>query len=554
MNVITKPLLQSGGLLLRGGLHRHVPTTALLASNLFSGYKKQNQIPLLNPTINNNHGYSSTGASWSIKPLLCGLAGLQLLSNNDRNNNVAHCMDNDRPSKRVKSDSAQTQALTVEGNNFFKTYVTRGQDGKLPPLPSGIDHRSSLRTKLSNDSRELGSAKALLEKAKKDGYTKNHPFCPIASLSMDPENRATCMVVSGWPPDDDFQGLDVHGLLSTRIMTSVEEDGTGRYESLDTTSQNPSVHGFATTRDRIIGRVCDITEERASFVANESFVWTDVHPFLRPYDSGDPTNTDYDELVMQYFIEILEHETLLPNIQCLVILGAYPWEFMTVKFPEKFPDKYERLIKPKIIQHCPVMHPTVICKFFPTPRQGYTYTELMSNVTKLLRDGSEDFRDSLIPWKLAGRIFPYAKTRNDNREGDDHYVYIGRYEDFDGDDDTVFVGYNYTQFRQLMYGDDGEGIDISTILNQKELNKKGSHKLKSIGLTLEIIHFMDYYESRGKQMERDDWGVQNRKGAHMAWKKYVNDKRGGEDEETKEEMQGGLEAVMAAAALKKKSS
>ena len=550
MNVIAKPLLQGGGLLLRGGLHRHIPTTALLASNLFNGYKKQNQIPLLNPTINNNHqyGYSSntSTSAFNVKPWLygLGLAGCQLLLDHT-DNNVAYCMDNDRPSKRVKSDSAQTQALTVDdGNNFFNKFTVPGT------LPPPGNHRSSPKNTLSADSLKLPAGRKLYEKG------KDYDFCPITTFSSDPANRVTCLVISTFPPDDDCQGIAEHGPFYTRVLTNVK-DGKEVYTSFDSIQQNPAIHAFSRTTHQVVQDKCKILRETAKFVCDESIAWVDRSPFPAPFNQGDPKQKDkfahykkmkkdFDPLVAEYIKEIIESNSLLPRLKCVVLLGDV-WEFATVQYPN--------MIDPSlIIQHCPVIHPTVIDHFYPTPRQGYTYYECMSNVTDLLRTGTTDFRDILVPWDNVLDMFPFGKTKNDGKEGttsgttggggSDHFVYVGRYDGYTGGDNTVFVGYNCTHFRQLMHGADGEGIDHNATLNQKEL-KEGSHKLEN-GLTLEIIHFMDYYESRDKQMERDDWGVQNREGAYKAWKKYVNDKREGEDEETEEELQGGLDAILAA--------
>lgn len=546
MNTIAAPLFRGGAGLLRSGLQRHhLPATALFTSNLFNGYKIQNQVPpLVSPTINNNqYGYSSktSTAARGVNPLLCGLAGYLLLSNHDRNNNVAHCMDDsNRPSKKlctreVSTQTPQTQALTVDdGNdNFFNKFTT---PGTLPP--SG-NHRSSSKNTLSKDSLKLPAGRKLYEKGKK------YDVCPITTFSSDPANHVTCLVISTFPPNDDCQGIAEHGPFYTRVLTNVK-DGKEVYTSFDSIQQNPAIHAFSRTAHQVVQDKCDILRKTAKFVCDESIAWVDRSPFPAPYNQGDPKQKelhesykkmkkDFDPLVAEYIKEIIESNSLLPKLKCVILLGDV-WDFATKDYPN--------MIDPSlIIQHCPVIHPTVIDHFYPTPRQGYTYYECMSNVTDFLRTGSTNFRDILVPWDDVADMFPFGKTKNDGNKGKDHFVYVGTYEDYDGEDDTVFVGYNYTHFRQLMHGAHGEGFD--KLPTQEEL-KQGSRKLESVGLTLEIIHFMDYYESRGKQMERDDWGVRDLEGAHKAWKTFVASKRGGEDEEAVEEFQGGLDAILAA--------
>jgi len=451
-----------------------------------------------------------------------------------------------KSSRKDDADEMDMETLDIDDDSDFFNKFTK--PGTLPPTGN---HRSSPKNTLSEDSLKLPAGRKLYEKGRKYG------FCPITTFSSDPTNRVTCLVISTFPPDDDCQGIAKYGPFYTRILTNVK-NGKAVYTSFDCIQQNPAIHAFSRTTHQVVQDKCNILRKTAKFVCDESIAWMDRSPFPAPYNQGDPKHKakfahykkmkkDFDPLVAEYIKEIIESKSLLPNLRCVILLGDV-WDFATVQYPN--------MIDPSlIIQHCPVIHPTVIDHYYPTPRQGYTYYECMSNVTDFLRTGTTDFRDTLVPWDDLGDMFAFGKTKNDGNEGttsgttggggSDHFVYIGRYDGYTGGDNTVFVGYNRSDFEQLMK--DGKfGKGCPDIDPQEKLLKR-PQKMDSLGLTIEIEHFHDYYERRGKQMRLSDWGVQNREGAYKAWVEYVDGKRAEGDRKRSGKMSKMVGAVLNAA-------
>ena len=129
----------------------------------------------------------------------------------------------------------------------------------------------------------------------------------------------------------------------------------------------------------------------------------------------------------------------------------------------------------------------------------------------------------MVSIHVAASLYCYGLTKNDGKEGDDHFLYHVKFDSFSGEDKRLFLARNLTHLKQLMTDEElGEGV-VKKYPNQEEL-KEGPQKLETMGLTVEIEHFLDYYKRHGKQMKRSDWGVQNR-AVHKEWKAFIAGKR-----------------------------
>ena len=340
------------------------------------------------------------------------------------------------------------------------------------------------------------------------------------------------MKVSSFPPDDEFQNIANDGPCTTRVLVGVTPAPGGEdvHEYQNCTQQSPSYHAISTVDNRVIGRKCGITEEQAQIATTESTAYLDIHPFLGPYDQADEDNKQtargikylemrdqFDRLVMAHILEIID-SNLLP-IEIITIHGSEAWDFMTVKFPKEFPVQYQNTIRPLIIQHSPIMHGTAIVKG-PTHRQGYTYIEHICNVVEHLQ-GSRDYHKKLIDYNLPGNIFSYMKTKNDNKEGDDYFYYIGRFigydGDGDGDEDIIVFARDRTHLIQLL-SDEVDGVGCDKKFNKQKDLRKGPQEVKAKKYTIEIHHFHTYIKNKGCQMQMSDFGYKNRDGAYKAWK------------------------------------
>ena len=422
----------------------------------------------------------------------------------------------------------------VNRDNFFNNFIT----GKVD-APDTKYISSHPNNTLSEEAKKLPSAKAIEQEVINAKYTT---FMPVSSLSSNPKKHVTGLKFKHFPPDDISQDLGKHGTLSTRVLTGVGVDGEDLY-TFHGTAQNPSINAVSTADNRIIGRKFDISERKAQIATNESTAYFDIHPFLGPFNQAeeDKKNTPigikyidmrkkFDRLVMEHIIQLIGSD-LLSSLEFIIIYGDPAWEFFTVDFPREFPNEYETVIRPLIIQHSPLVHGTILASYNVSNRQGYNYCEAVSNYADHLC--GKDYSRKLIGFDFVANIFCFGKTSNDGREGDDHFVYIARFEDYGGDgDNTVFVGRNYTHLQQLMK-DAEDGMGFPSSFPNQELLRKGSQKLESIQLTIEIKHFFDLYKLRERQMTMTDWGVQNRDTTHKAWKDHVTNKRNNETGEVK---------------------
>ena len=450
--------------------------------------------------------------------------------------------------RRTLQQSLRTPTLQ-NPNNYFRQIT----QGRTKP-DAAISYRSSPpNNDLSQRTLELDSGKALQDAVPNACEKVYHTeLCATTSLSSNPKDNVSVWHVGSFPPNDECQNLGVNGILSTMVLTGVENE-VDKYESLACIPQCPSIGSYNTTQMRIIGRYCRITEELAEIALNESSMYFDILPVTGPFNQANDNQksttlgTNYgkmrkifDPLSMEHMLEVVRSD-LVPNLECLHIHGEDPWIFMTELFPEAYPEEYYKYIYPLIIQNGPIIHGTVIDNFHPTPRQGYTCVEATINMINFL-NGDEDYNRKLIDFSRAATIFSFGKTKNDGSEGDDHFIYFVTFEQYDGDDKTVFVARDRKHLQQLME-DEKDGRGRPARFPSQEVLRTGPQTLETMYLTVAVVHFFSYYQQRNKQMNRSDFGVMNRKGAHKAWKEYFDAKQKKDDDEKKKgfgNMLGGI--------------
>ena len=443
-------------------------------------------------------------------------------------------------SKKRRTLQQSLRTPTLQNPNNYFSQITQGRTNP----DATISYRSSpANNDLSQKTLELTSGKALQD-AVPIACETVYPteLCANTSLSSNPKDNVSVWHVGCFPPNDECQDLGVNGILSTLVLTGVE-NGQDKYESLSCTSQCPSIGSYNATHMRIIGRYCRIPEELAEVALNECSMYFDILPVTGPFNQANDNQRKttlginygkmrkiFDPLVMKHMLEVVK-SGLVPNLECLHIYGKDPWIFMTELFPKAHPEEYYKYIYPLIIQNGPIIHGTVINNFHPTPRQGYTCVEGTVNMINFL-NGVENYNRNLIEFSLAATIFSFGKTKNDGSEGDDHFIYFVTFEQYDGDDKTVFVARDRKHLQQLME-DEEDGRGCPTPFPSQEVLRTGPQTLETMYLTVAVVHFFDYYRQRNKQMNRSDFGVMNREGAHKAWMEHFDAMKNKDDDETK---------------------
>ena len=437
----------------------------------------------------------------------------------------------EHPEEEEPSDGASNEEQQEQQEAVSKQLMTILQQ-------LGIVYDSSLHVFKDNDllMQHVSDAVEKLMKICEEAPNNGRNFCWATTKASYLKNGRV-LVLGHFPPNG--QNLHLHGVLSAII--SIFKDGTNTREDEASNSipTNQTTYIFFQSVVKMMQLQYGITLDDAVMLCMQIFAWVDFLPIDGHHSMGDKyvgsgddrkENSFHqgyinlrkltDEHAAKYISEILE---LMPDIKAVIILGGAAWKFVQ-EHPGLIPEEL-------IIQHGPIVHPSVHATFGFTDRQAYEFCDGISSVLAHIL-GNESASIIVPDMKHFGRLCLF--NPNENHEGE--FVYIGRYEN-----KIVLIGRNRSHMEELV-SDSDIGVGFSIFPKQDDI-RKGKSFNEVAGLTLELVHFLKHFKKCRECDLKPVWGIQNTV-AHSAWKTSIEDERRRRQNALEARFDDGMGALM----------